>query len=104
VPEIGRVDSYLRRDHDLLLVRGRLGVVALHVAAWGLEVARVGVCHVDLPGRHHRRLPRLRRPAEAAAILHHPARAIGLIVGVGAALDLVLLLPAALGLLEPLLA
>jgi hypothetical protein len=53
------------------------------------------------PGRRVRRPVRVRRPAKAAAVLHPPARRIGLRVGVGAALDLVLLVEPALGFLEP---
>src|SRR3954451_24271892 len=43
---------------------------------------------------------RVRRATEAAAVLHPPASAIGLIVRVGLALDPVLFLQAPLGVLE----
>ena len=38
VPEIGGVGIHLGGDHDLLLVAGRLCVIALHVPARGLHV------------------------------------------------------------------
>ena len=44
---------------------------------------------------------RVRRAAEAAAVLHHPARAVGLVVGVRLTLDLVFLLKPSLRLPQP---
>jgi hypothetical protein len=52
----------------------------------------------DLARRSVRRLIGVRRAAEAASVLHHPARSVGLIGGVGLAFDEQLLLEAALGL------
>ena len=53
------------------------------------------------PGRRRRRLVGVRRPPEAAAVLHPPARPVGLIGGVGLALRPQLFLQAPLGLLQP---
>jgi hypothetical protein len=75
-----------------------LGVVALHPPAEGLDVARVRVGGVDLPGRCRRRLKGLRGTTELPAGLVDAARPIGLIFGVGADLDAVLFFEPALGL------
>jgi len=69
-----------------------LGVVTLDEPAARLHRTAIKVGHVDLPRRDRRRLIRLRRPAEAPAVLHHPARPIGLIGRVRVALDLQILL------------
>jgi len=74
-------------DHDLALVRGRLRVIALHVSARRLHIARVRIGHVDLSRRRVRWLIRIRWATEAPPVLHHPARAIGLIGSVRGALD-----------------
>src|SRR4051794_36811168 len=94
--------SVLGGDHDLLLGRCRLGVVALHPAACRLDVARVQVAEVDLARRRIGGLIGLGRPAEPAAVLHHSARAVRLVFGVRATLDLELLFEPALSLDQPL--
>ena len=101
MPEVGRVDGDLGGDDDLILGADRLGVVALHPAARGLDVARIEIAEIDLAFGRRRRRKRLRRTAELLAVLVDAARAIGLIGGVGPALDAVFLLESALGLPEP---
>ena len=83
-------------------VQHRLGVVALHPAARRLDVARVGIGQVDLARRRVGRLVGLGRAAEAAPVLHHPARAVGLVFGVRAPLDVEVLLEPAPGFDQPL--
>ncbi len=83
------------------LVADGLGVVALDPAARRLDVARVGVGDVDLPLRCRRRRVGRRRLAEAAAVLHHSACAVGLVIGVRALLDLVVFLEPPLRLGQP---
>ena len=56
---------------------------------------------LTLPAGVAGRLVGLRRRAEPAAVLHHPARAIGLVGLVGAAVHVVLFLQAALPLAQP---
>ena len=74
VPEVGRGDGDLGGDDDLILGRHRLGVVALHPPARGLDVARVEIAEVDLARRDRAAAANgLRRTAEAAAVLHPPA-------------------------------
>ena len=102
VAEVGRVGVDLCRDHDLVLVADCLGVVALDVAARRLDVPRVRVGDVDLARRRRRRLVGRRRPAEAAAVLHHPARAVGLVSRVRAAVHVVILFQPPLALPQPL--
>jgi hypothetical protein len=92
VPEVRRGDGDFGREDDLVLCRRRLGVVALHPAARGLDIARVQIAEVDLSRRRRRQLKRLRRTAELLAVLVNAARAVGLIGGVGLALDPVLFL------------
>src|SRR4051812_2567809 len=58
--------------------------LAVHPAARRLDVARVRVAEVDLGRWHIGELIGLRRTAESAAVLHHPARAVGLVIGVRA--------------------
>jgi hypothetical protein len=55
-PDVRGVDRDLGGDHDLLLCRRRLRVVALHPPARNLDVGRVQVAEVDLARRHPRRL------------------------------------------------
>jgi len=52
VPEVPRVDRDLCGDHDLLLVDRGLGVIALEVAARGLQQPRVGIGQVHLALRN----------------------------------------------------
>jgi hypothetical protein len=85
-----------------VLVGHGLGVVALQPATHPLDQPRIRVGRVDLPGRGVRRHVRLGWTAEPAAVLHPPARPVGLVVLVGLTLSPQLLLQAALGLLEPL--
>ena len=101
VAEVRRGDGDLGGDDDLILGRHRLGVVALHPAARGLDVARVQVAEIDLARRRRRRLERLRRAAEASAVLHRAARPVVLVGLVGLALDPVLFFQPAPGLPEP---
>jgi hypothetical protein len=102
VPEVRRVDRDFRGDHDLPLVRRRLRVVALHPPARGLDVARVGIGQVDLARRRVRWLIGLRWPAEAAPVLHHATRPVGLVFGVRSPLDGEVLFEPALGFNEAL--
>src|SRR5215210_4990179 len=70
-----------------MLVDDGLGVVALRVASRRLDVARVEVGRVDLPGRRVGRLVGVRTGAEAPAVARHRSRAMLLIGLVGLALD-----------------
>jgi hypothetical protein len=95
VPEIGGVDVHLGGDHNLLLGRDRLRVIALHVSARRLHVLRVRVRDVDLSRRYVWWLVGIRRATEAPPVLHHPARTVGLISLVRGALDSEFLLQSA---------
>jgi len=98
--EVGRVDGDLGGDHDLILGAHRLGVVALHPAARGLDVARIEIAEIDLAFGSRWRRKRLGRASELLAVLVDPARPIGLIGRVGPALDPVLFLEPTLSLPE----
>lgn len=101
VPEVRRVDRHFGGNHDLALVGRRLGVVALHPPARRLEVARVRIGDVDLARRRLGRLIGLRRAAEPAPVLHHPARAVGLVSLVRAAVHVVVFFEPTLALVQP---
>ena len=81
------MDGDLGRHDDLLLVDGRLRVIALHPASRRLHVVRVKIGCVDHPGGLLRRHVWLRRASEAATVLHAPLRAVVLISVVCLSLD-----------------
>ena len=98
MPEVGADRLDLGGQHDLVLVGDRLRVVALQEPEQSFDAARVGVGDIDAPLRCGGRLVGVRRPAETPAVLHPPARPIGLVGPVGAQLSPELLLQAPLGL------
>src|SRR3954447_5160894 len=88
----------------MLLVAHGLRVIALHPAAHAIDQLGIGIGEVDLARGRLWRRERVRRATEAPAILHHPARPVGLIALVAAPLIGELLLQALLGLQHPALA
>ena len=83
-----------------VIARG-LGVVAMDPAAHPVHELGVGIGEVDLARRDRRRLARIRRTAEAPAVLHAPARSVGRVLRVGVTLDGEFLLQAPLALAQP---
>src|SRR5664279_1144303 len=101
MPEVPWVDRDLGRDHDLLLVDCGLGVVALDVAARGLQKPRVGIGQVYLPLRNLGRCVWSWRSPESLSVACAPVDPVGLIGSVCARLHPQLLLQAALCLFQP---
>ena len=85
--EVGRGVGDLRRQHDLLLVHGRLGVIALHEPEPGRDRLRIRVCDVHLPGRQLGRPIRLGPAARPPTQPVARGRPVVLVALVGAPLD-----------------
>src|SRR5215217_3209511 len=77
--EVAALGGDLGGDDELLLGDGGLGVVGGDEVAAELHPACVGVGGVDLALGQLGRLVWVRRAAEAAPVLHHSTRAIGLV-------------------------
>ena len=102
--EVRRVGRQLGGDHDLLLVDGQLGVVALQrLVAVRAHRPRVMVGGVDQPGRHEHRLVRLDHPRRhpPRAVRGDTSRAPGVIGGVRGVLDIEFFLQAPARLKQP---